>query len=89
MDNRSQDFVLRAEMLEFDINGRRLWLPNPVVWLLTQVDVANRGQRDATVGYVHYCAVTHGDLHCGNIFLDRHGEPWIIDYEDWRRSDTA
>ena len=79
--NGCRSSPLSAELLQFDIDGRRLRLPNPVPWLLTQVDVANGGQQDATGGYVHYCAVTHGDLHCGNLFIDKHREPWIIDYE--------
>ncbi len=78
---RMQHFMPSVELLQFDIDGRMLRLPNPVPWLLTQVDLANGGQEDATSGYVHYCAVTHGDLHCGNIFVDKHKEPWIIDYE--------
>jgi ActR/RegA family two-component response regulator len=78
---RMQEFSLNTELLQFDIGGRRLRLPNPVPWLLKQVDVANGGQQDATGGYIHYCAVTHGDLHCGNLFIDKHREPWIIDYE--------
>lgn len=78
---RMQNFPLVAPGIVFPISGGSLTLPNPVAWLLNRTDVANDCLDDATQGIVFYTAVTHGDLHCRNIFVDQHGEPCVIDYE--------
>lgn len=79
---RLQAFPIQADKIVFQLTpSTSTELPNPILWLLSRVDAAHHYAEDATSALVHHLAVTHGDLHCHNIFVDRHGEPWIIDYE--------
>ncbi len=72
----------RVSEVSYEIPGLSpMWLPNPIAWLLNRIDSGNEFAEDITASIVHYTAVTHGDLHCQNIFVDGHGEPWLIDYE--------
>jgi len=48
-------------------------LCNPVVW------VRKHGQQSHFES--RFDAITHGDLHSDNVFVDRHGQTCVIDYE--------
>lgn len=79
---RMLEFPIQEPKILFQIaDDVTVELPNPLVWLLSRVDYEHDYADDVTASIVHYTAVTHGDLHCHNIFIDKHGEPWIIDYE--------
>lgn len=53
--------------------GILLEFPNPTRWALENHErfLLHRTRQ----------AVTHGDLHADNIFIDEHGNPWLIDFE--------
>lgn len=79
---RMRAFPLGAAWITFHLDpALSIDLPNPIAWLQRRVGLAQPGAEDVTAGLVHYTAVTHGDLHCRNIFVDKHDEPWVIDYE--------
>jgi len=56
-------------------------LPNPVTWILQRVQLGGNATADASYFPDTRTAVTHGDLLGDNIFVDEHGEAWVIDYE--------
>jgi hypothetical protein len=47
-------------------------LPNPALWAL---DVGRRADSQPVT-----TAITHGDLHCDNFFVDRSRQAWLIDF---------
>jgi hypothetical protein len=53
------------------INGAPPQLPDPVAWVL---------EHEADSALDSYQAVTHGDLHADNLFIDA-GHAWAIDFE--------
>jgi len=40
------------------------------------------------VGQLHAAGLVHGDLHLGNLLVDRDGAPWAVDFTRSRRVDT-
>jgi aminoglycoside phosphotransferase (APT) family kinase protein len=47
-------------------------LPNPALWAY---DVGRRAPGDSPT-----TAITHGDLHADNFFIDRNRQAWLIDF---------
>ena len=53
--------------------GKSFSLRNPVVWA--------RKHRNQSSFRSRWQALTHGDLHSGNIFVDEHCKTYVLDYE--------
>lgn len=68
--NRLQRFSNKEDLRSFP--GIALLLPNPVMWVL-------RHEADSFVPHT-FQAVTHGDLHCDNIFVDK-SHAWAINFD--------
>ncbi|HSO27297.1 MAG TPA: phosphotransferase, partial [Anaerolineales bacterium] len=51
--------------------------PEPMQWLIDQVDRTTDASRLPQVGM----AATHGDLHGDNLLIDRNNHAWVIDFE--------
>jgi hypothetical protein len=54
-------------------------LPNPIEWLKKWI--AENPCRDTSVVENTQMAVTHGDLHGGNLLIDSRKNTWVIDFE--------
>lgn len=71
LDTRLQKYPNRKERIA--LPGLPFKLRNPIVW-------AEKHARASTFPDVRMCT-THGDLHADNVFVDKRGEPWLIDFE--------
>jgi CheY-like chemotaxis protein len=57
-------------------------LTNPIDWIRRRVDVCDPNNRDATRSLPSLdIAITHGDIHGDNMFVDSNKDVWVIDYE--------
>lgn len=70
---------------------------NPITWLINKIKLRSDGSHEAGGLPDTQMAMTHGDLHGGNLFVDARGEIWVIDYErtgfgpilqDWAELET-
>jgi len=68
---RLQEYPNRKERIA--LPGLPFKLHNPIVW-------AEKHARASIFPDVRVCT-THGDLHAGNVLVDKRGEPWLIDFE--------
>lgn len=59
----------------------RLGLGNPIEWLIRQVKLEPDLTYDDSALPLTALALTHGDLHGDNMFVDTRQDVWVIDYE--------
>lgn len=54
---------------------------NPITWLVNRIELCADGKHNDSRLPSTQLAMTHGDLHGGNLFVDSRGSVWVIDYE--------
>lgn len=68
-------------MLKYPDPFSRLGLPDPISWLIKKIKLDKEGEHNDRGLPDTEIALTHGDLHGDNLFVDTRKDVWVIDYE--------